>query len=89
VPRIELTSHLARHVACPPEAVSGATVREALEAYFARHPAVRAYVLDEQGTLRRHVVIFVGETQAHDRKALTDPVLAEQTVYVMQALSGG
>ena len=65
------------------------TVRDVLEAYFARHPGVRAYVLDEQGELRRHVVIFVGETQAHDRKALSDPVAGEQTVYVMQALSGG
>jgi molybdopterin synthase sulfur carrier subunit len=89
VPHIELTTNLARHVDCPPEAVGGGTVREVLEAYFTQHPAVRAYVLDEQGTLRRHVVIFVGETQAHDRKALSDPVLAEQTVYVMQALSGG
>jgi molybdopterin synthase sulfur carrier subunit len=89
VPRIELTAHLARHVDCPPEAVPGTTVREVLEAYFARHPAVRAYVLDEQGVLRRHVVIFVGETQAHDRQTLGDPVAGDQTVYVMQALSGG
>jgi molybdopterin synthase sulfur carrier subunit len=89
VPRIELTTHLARHVDCPPETVDGGTVRDVLEAYFARHPAVRAYVLDEQGVLRRHVVVFVGETQAHDRKTLSDPVAGEQTVYVMQALSGG
>jgi hypothetical protein len=89
VPRLELTSHLARHVDCPPEAVAGATVREVLEAYFAIHPGVRTYVLDEQSALRRHVVIFVGETQARDRKTLSDPVLPDQLVYVMQALSGG
>ncbi|MDB4936802.1 MAG: Molybdopterin converting factor, partial [Labilithrix sp.] len=56
MPRLELTSHLARHVVCPPEDVPGATVREALDAYFAKHPLVRTYVLDEQGMLRRHVV---------------------------------
>ena len=87
--RIELTSHLMRHVECPPEEVAGTTVREVLEAYFVKHPAVRSYVLDEQGALRRHVVVFVGDTQARDRKTLSDPVLAEQTVYIMQALSGG
>ena len=40
MPQIELTPHLARHVDCPPEAVSGATVRDVLEAYFAKHPGV-------------------------------------------------
>ncbi len=89
MPRIELTSHLARHVTCPPEDVAGATVREALEAYFARHPGVREYVLDEQGKLRRHVVVFVGDAQARDRDRLGEAVAPDQTVYVMQALSGG
>ncbi len=89
MPRIELTSHLARHVTCPPESVGGATVREALEQYFARHPGVREYVLDEQGKLRRHVVVFVGDVQARDRERLADAVAPDQTVYIMQALSGG
>lgn len=89
MPRIELTSHLARHVDCPAEEVEGTTLREVLDAYLARHPKVRSYVFDEQGALRKHVVIFVGDTQAHDRRALSDPVAAGQTIYVMQALSGG
>jgi sulfur-carrier protein len=89
VPRIELTSHLARHVDCPSEEVGGSTLREVLDAYFAKHPKVRSYVFDEQGALRRHVVLFVGDTQAHDRRGLTDAVAADQTIYVMQALSGG
>ncbi len=89
MPRLEFTSHLTRHVECPPETVAGTTVREALDAYFAKHPGVRSYVLDEQNALRRHVVVFVGETQARDRKHLSDPTLPDQLVYVMQALSGG
>jgi hypothetical protein len=89
VPRVAFTSHLERHVACPAEAVDGATVREVLEAYFTRHPGVRAYVLDEQGALRRHVVVFVGGAQAVDRQALSDAVAFGADVYVMQALSGG
>lgn len=89
MPRLELTSHLQRHVDCPADTVEGKTVREVLDAYFSKHEGVRAYVLDEQGALRRHVVIFVHDVQARDRTTLSDPVLPDQTVYVMQALSGG
>lgn len=89
MPRVAFTSHLERHVACPPEEVAGATVGEVLNAYFVRHPRVRAYVVDEQGVLRKHVVVFVGETQARDRTGLADPVREADEVYVMQALSGG
>ena len=89
MPRVAFTSHLVHHVACPQESVLGATVREALEAYFLRHPRVRGYVLDEQAGLRRHVVIFVDGEQAHDRKELSDKVGDGAEIYVMQALSGG
>ena len=53
------------------------------------HPNVRSYVLDEQHMLRRHVVIFIGDAQARDRKTLSDPVLPDQPIFIMQALSGG
>jgi molybdopterin synthase sulfur carrier subunit len=89
VPRLSFTPHLGRHVPCPSEAVPGATLRQMLDAYFARHPQVRAYVLDEQGALRRHVVIFIGDQQLRDRATLSDAVSADTEVYVMQALSGG
>jgi len=64
-------------------------VRDALDAYFARHGAARAYVLDEQGTLRHHVVVFVDGVQVRDRAALGEPVAPGAEIYVMQALSGG
>jgi len=89
VPRVSFTTHLARHLDCPAETVDGGTVREVLDGYFARRPGVRAYVLDEQGALRRHVVIFIGDQQARDRNGLSDPVPGGAEVYVMQALSGG
>jgi molybdopterin synthase sulfur carrier subunit len=89
VPRVSFTSHLARHVDCPADMVAGTTAREVLDAYFERHPLVRGYVFDEQGLLRRHVVVFVNEQQAADRKTLSDPVSEDSEVCVMQALSGG
>jgi molybdopterin converting factor small subunit len=89
VPRVSFTSSLQRHVPCPPESVSGATVREALEQYFSRHPRTRGYVLDEQGALRQHVVIFVNGSQLRDRASQQDPIGEGVEIYVMQALSGG
>lgn len=89
MPSVTFTSHLQRHVACPPDTLPGTTVSEVLEAYFAKHPKVRSYLLDDQGALRKHVVVFVGGQQAHDREKLSDPVRDDQEIYVMQALSGG
>lgn len=87
--RIFFTQNLRRHVACPEEEVDGATARELLDAYFARHPLVRSYILDEHGGLRHHVVIFVGEARVTDRTDLGDAVPPGAEVWVMQALSGG
>ena len=89
MPRLSFTPHLGRHVAVPSETVPGGTLREVLDAYFARHPEVRGYVLDEQRALRRHVVIFIGDQQLRDRTTLSDVVSEEAEIYVMQALSGG
>lgn len=89
MPRVVFTANLQRHVACPPADVPGATVREALEAAFAADPRARGYVLDDQGELRPHMVVFVDGVQVGDRRGLTDPVGAGAEIYVMQALSGG
>ncbi len=85
---MRFTTALQSHVACPPATVVGATVREALDAYFGENPAVRGYVLDEQGTLRKHVTVFVDGEQMRNRE-LTSPIGEDAEVYVMQALSGG
>jgi len=89
MPRVTFTANLQRHVECPPALASGATVHDVLESVFAGNPRVRGYVLDEQGALRHHVVIFVDGNQVRDRRALSDPVASGSEVYVMQALSGG
>jgi hypothetical protein len=88
MPRVSFTRSLDRHVACPPELVTGDTVRGALDAYFARHPPARSYILDEQAALRRHVTVFVDGTQVRDR-SLSEPVGPNAQIFVMQALSGG
>ncbi len=89
MPRVVFTPNLRRHVDCPVVEVAGATVRAALEAVFAVQPRLRGYVLDDQGRLRQHVVVFVDGQQVRDRLGLTDPVGEHSEVAVMQALSGG
>ena len=64
-------------------------VREALEAVFRENPQARAYVLDEQGAVRPHMVVFVDGHQVRDRQHLSDPVPRDGEIYVAQALSGG
>jgi sulfur carrier protein ThiS len=64
-------------------------VHSALAQVFAAQPRARGYVLDEQGHLRRHVVVFVDGQRVRDRERLTDPVGEASEVYVLQALTGG
>ncbi|HAA14440.1 MAG TPA: molybdenum cofactor biosynthesis protein MoaD, partial [Cytophagales bacterium] len=44
---------------------------------------------DDQGQLRKHVNVFVGNTLIADRIGLSDALTAQDEVYIMQALSGG
>lgn len=87
--QISFTANLRRHVACPPAAIRGGTVRSILDDVFTANPQLRGYVLDEHGRLRRHVVVYVGENPVVDRVGLSDRVAPEDDVYVFQALSGG
>jgi hypothetical protein len=89
MPHVVFTPNLQRHVECPPATVSGATVREVLDAAFAGNARARGYVLDERGALRKHMVVFVDGLMIRDRDGLGDPVPEAGEVYVMQALSGG
>ena len=86
---VSFTPNLIRHVDIPAARVGGATVRQALEAYFQDHRQVRGYVLDDQGALRKHVAIFLNKEMISDRVELSDPVRDHDDIFVVQALSGG
>lgn len=77
------------HVPVEPCEVSGATVREALEAVFAKHERLRGYLLDDAGAVRKHVSVIVNGEPIRDRAALSDPLPPDGEIFVMQALSGG
>jgi sulfur-carrier protein len=89
MPQLVFAPAIQRHQPCPPLRVAAGPVRDALAEAFSEHPQLRDYILDEQGTLRRHVAIFIDGRVVRDRQHLTDPAGESTEIYVMQALSGG
>ena len=87
--RVAFTANLQRHLACPNQTAEGPSVRAVLEHVFATHPRLRSYVLDDQDRVRRHVAIYVNGDRIADRDRLSDPVGADDEIFVFQALSGG
>ena len=89
MPRVTFTANLQRHLDCSSMAVTGNRVDLVLAAVFEQRPLLRSYIVDDQGRLRRHVNVFVNNAMVKDRDGLSDPVGAEDEVFVFQALSGG
>lgn len=70
--QVVFTPNLQRHVQCPPVSVTGATVAEALGSVFDDNPRPRRYLLDDQGALRKNMVIFIDGRALQDRRTLND-----------------
>ncbi len=68
---------------------SGNTLAEVFNEVESSYPKVRSYLIDEQGSLRGHVNIFIDGNMIEDRDGLTDRFSPNSEIYVMQALSGG
>ena len=89
MPIVDFAPALTRHVACPAQQVAAPTLRGAFESAFAAAPAMRAYVLDEQGAVRKHVAVFVNGVMIASRSDLELPLAPADKVMVIQALTGG
>ena len=63
----------------------GSTVAAVLDALVSEYPGVVRRVRDEQGRIRQHVNIFVGD----ERAVLDTPVKDGQEVTILPAISGG
>lgn len=89
MPTVEFAPALTRHVACPRQDVPAASLADVLDAAFAAAPALRPYVLDEQGAVRKHVAVFVNGEMIPSRTDLTRALQPQDRVHVIQALTGG
>jgi len=68
---------------------SGETLRDALDALFADHPGIRDRILTEQGEVREHVNVFVGQTLARTAGGLATPLADGAEISIIPAISGG
>jgi sulfur-carrier protein len=86
MPRMILTGSIRQHAGgLAAVAVGGATVRAAVAALEEVHPALRGWVVDERGVLRRHVKVFHRGVSV----SLDAGVGADEEVYIVAAISGG
>lgn len=69
--------------------VNGETVRDVLNEVDNHYPGMKAYLVDDQGSLRQHVNIFVGGVRILDEAELSESIQPGEEIFVMQALSGG
>ncbi|HEX4978085.1 MAG TPA: MoaD/ThiS family protein [Nocardioides sp.] len=67
----------------------GATLAEVLEDLDARHPGIRARILDDQGALRRFVNVYVGNDDVRFLEALDTKTPDGAQVSVIPAVAGG
>ena len=65
------------------------TVHEALRALDGVHPGLSGRVLTEEGTLRPHLLIFVGRTNIRDDRGLSTTVSDGDEIIMLTAVSGG
>lgn len=90
MPLVKFTNHLKRFFPdLEPQVIPGKTVAEIVQNLDHRYPGLGAYIVDEQGVLRKHVNIFIEGELIKDRQTLQDTVTDDQPVYIFQALSGG
>ena len=68
---------------------NGTALLDIFDEMDACYPGVRSYLLDEQGSLRKHVNLFIDGTLVTDRNGLGDSIGPNSEIYVIQALSGG
>ena len=65
--------------------IAGATVAELLRSLEGSRPALRGWILDERGCIRRHINVFInGEKGSEDTAVGPD-----DRVDVLPAISGG
>ena len=68
---------------------SPANVSEALKALWREYPGLRDRIVDEQGTVRQHINIFVGDEAIRFADGLSTNVPADAEILIVPAVSGG
>ena len=86
---VNFTNNLKRHLECPPQQMSGETLKDVLNSLFTDNQQLASYLVNDQNILRKHVMISIDNQLINDRIHFTDPVKPDSEIYIFQALSGG
>ena len=70
-------------------AFSNGTVADALTQLGILHPGIRDRVLNEQGQVRQHINIFIGNENIRYTGGLTSSVADGSQISIVPAVSGG
>lgn len=68
---------------------SPATLADALSALWTLYPGVRDRIATEQGQVREHVNIFIGDENVRYTGGLASPVPPGSEISIVPAVSGG
>jgi len=68
---------------------SPATLAEALSALWTLYPGVRDLITTEQGQVREHINIFIGDENIRYTGGLASPVSTGCEISIVPAVSGG
>lgn len=87
--QVTFTENLRRHVELDACSVEDGNLASVLEAVFQQYPALKSYIVDEQGQLRQHVLLAIDKELIQG--SLNQYLEREgfQRLHIMQALSGG
>jgi len=73
----------------PIEVPDGATVDDVMNRLAEEFPALERRVRDERGAIRRHVNVFVGDTNVRDAALSATPARHDAEVLILPCVSGG
>lgn len=86
MPKVILTGSIRQYAGgCGAVEVRVESARSAVAALEASYPALRGWVVDEQGALRRHVRLFHRGVSV----SLDAPLAPDDELHIVAAISGG
>lgn len=65
------------------------TLADALTSLWAAYPGIRDRVVNEQGRVREHINIFIGNENSRFTGGLTSPIQGDEKISIVPAVSGG
>jgi sulfur-carrier protein len=90
MPKVSFTSALKRfYPNLEPIVVEATTVAEILPELEKKYAGLSDFLVDEDGCLRQHINIFIGDCMVADRELLADKIREKDEILIFQALSGG